>query len=291
MTSSETNELENLLKESLLCSDSNFWACLSAMLMDGLNRFAEQGDEEQANVLWFLHEVSSARGTMVDAFQLMKDGKYKDAWLSLEHVELNIHWLKKNPFRPLPEFLCDELEEQVRQWQQVFPYKVFGSPEFKIKREECSICGKSHNPWSGCTHEIGKVYGGRFCCRVIKDMEFISIALVLEPVQKYSVIVPTGENGEDLSDYSLVKSIVDRVNGPFSRWRAEWSSLRHPHELFQDRPKDGECPCGSGRTYAACCHSEEGVLRPHLQIYFDEPVPPDLLDVTYLGYGERTVTT
>jgi hypothetical protein len=225
---------------------------------------------------------------MVDAYELMKRQEYRKAWDLLERSELNLRWIRKNPFLPIGEFLCDELAEQVTHWQKIFPYKVFASPEIRIKREQCSICGNSSGPWPDCAHIVGKVYGGKFCSRTVTDMDFLGIALVLEPVQKYSVVLIPGPNGEDMTDYSLVREIVERVGGPFSWWRADWTTRRHPHELFADREIKGDCPCGSGRTYEACCLNEAGVLRPHLQVAFDEEKDPKHLKLTYLGYNNST---
>jgi SEC-C motif len=79
--------------------------------------------------------------------------------------------------------------------------------------------------------------------------------------------------------------VAERIKSPFTNWKAIWTKALHPHSLFADRPHDGPCPCDSGKPYKDCCLSGEGVIRPHLQVSFDEHPPAHLPTVEFSGYA------
>jgi hypothetical protein len=60
----------------------------------------------------------------------------------------------------------------------LFPPMTFLSPGMIIKYNECSICGKEYGE---CNHIRGRAYMGRFCSRILKDVEVEEISFVNEP--------------------------------------------------------------------------------------------------------------
>lgn len=240
------------------------------------------GDGEIADIWWFLTTLCQSRLTMITVWELMNEGEYKEAWIALERVELSCKWLALNPFLDLKKFQVSSLARMVENWQSLFPYKVFISPEFVIAKEECSVCGQTMGPWSSCYHKAGHVYGGHFCSRTIKEVELAQIALVTDPVQKYSVVIPESEDGSDPMDYRQVEWVRDRCNGPFSRWCTDRGKRRHPHSAFEQKPND-LCPCGSEKNYGSCCLTRGGVDMPHLDVVFEHSVDPKLLGVFLAG--------
>src|SRR4051812_6647847 len=89
---------------------------------------------------------------------------------------------------PPEEFRLSSIKKWSEQWQSLFPYKVFLSPEM-VFRAECSICGCTIQPRRPCGHIVGEIYKGEPCLRVIKSIDqVLGIALVTNPVQKYSVV-------------------------------------------------------------------------------------------------------
>lgn len=250
-----------------------YWAAAARSAADEVAVARDAEDPDTANAFWFLGSVASARALMCQVFLRLKEGDYKEAWMQLEQVELTVAALKRNSFLP-DEFEIELLGRMVERWQSLYPYTVFASPEIIVKRETCSICEQDVDPFAPCGHERGKVYAGRLCSRLIHEAEVVSVSLVRDPVQKYSVLIPD----PDPNDYTRVRYVAERVSGPFSRWNIEQTVAYHDHELFAGWPVEGDCPCRSGRTYRSCCRTKPGVLMPHFMIGFDEPFAGELAE-------------
>lgn len=246
----------------------------------------EVGDESLSNKAWFILTSCEVIEGYVNAFLAIKNGIYYKSWCLLERIEIGVESLKRNQFIEMHRYGVDFIEKHTHSLQKLFPYKVFFSPEFLHKRVECSICGEVQNPWSNCTHEAGRVYGGRECIHIVKGVEILGIAMVSKPVQKYSVAITHGDDGEPIDhyDYTVVKFVMDRLQSPFHSWEAEWTLAYHPHELYSELSKADPCPCGSGRIYNDCCMKKDGVVRPHLDVHFTVDPPADLPCIQFSGY-------
>jgi hypothetical protein len=231
----------------------------------------EQNDADGANCAWHLAMVASVRAAMCRLFVEMQDGEFRSAWCALEQVEKMVEAVKINAILA-DDFAIDQLGAMVADWQRLYPYTVFASPELIIKRQECTICQAPVSPMRPCGHLPGRVYCGKMCSRRITDCEAVSIALVRDPVQKYSVLIPE----VDPHDYARVRFVLDRLRGPFSRWRLFKTAILHDHSHFDSWSRQGNCPCHSGSRYADCCALLPGVRLPHDQICFEEPPPADL---------------
>ncbi|MEP6786127.1 MAG: hypothetical protein ABI898_10350 [Sphingomonadales bacterium] len=225
------------------------------------------GDGDAANKAWHLALVSLARAEMCRLFEKMRGNDYRAAWPLLEQVEKMVQALQTNSILG-DDFAIAELGTMISRWQSLYPYTVFASPEMIIRRQECTICGEVVSPLSPCGHLPGKVYSGEICSRKITDCEVISIALVRDPVQKYSVLIPK----EDPHDYMQVRFAVERVSGPFTPWMIQKCTALHDHSLFGGWNREDHCPCHSGNRYSDCCAKLSGVRMPHIQFLFTEPI-------------------
>jgi hypothetical protein len=287
---SELASLASRAKRLIAIGSVEGWDEASASAARLLSHFQAVPSENLANKAWFVLNTCQYRAKFIEAFNETKVGKFYDAWCNLERVEIGISNLLKNPFCNLKDFGLRDLWGVVTNWQSLYPYAVFFSPEMIIKKEVCSVCEQDVHPWSSCTHLAGRVYGGRLCYRIVKDMTAVSISLVRDPVQKYSVPFITNSDGKtvDHYDYSIVQFLIERLMSPFDKWSFEWTEAYHPHELFGERSPKGPCPCDSGRIYENCCLHKPGVVRPHVQFSF-EKAPPDELSNAYLaGYKEKS---
>ncbi len=91
--------------------------------------------ENLANKAWFVLNTCQYRARFIEAFNEMKVGKFYDAWCNLEQVEIGVFNLLNNPFYKLKDFSLRDLREVVTNWQSLYPYAVFLSPEMIIKKE------------------------------------------------------------------------------------------------------------------------------------------------------------
>lgn len=238
-----------------------------------------------ANRLWFLTTLSSALSHFTNAFRLIGVERYYEAWCELEQCEIDLDILLLNPFIEELGKTINFLNGLTKNWQSLYPYKVFFSPEMVIHREECSICGEQSGPWSKCQHRAGKVYCGHRCVRIVRKMEFRAISLVLEPVQKYSVARTFKEDGSDQFRYDAVKWVHDRLRSPFDAWSAHHTTRLRDHKEFFDLTPESDCPCDSSRSYQSCCATRDGVISPHIQISFESPPPKELDSFIFFNSG------
>ena len=247
------------------------WFALAAVAGELRDAARIANADEAANQAWHLGMVASARGTMCELYENMCGGNFREAWIKLEKVEKIAEAIQRNSILD-DDFGINDLGEMVARWQSLYPYTVFASPEIIIKQQHCTICHASVSPLRPCGHLPGRVYAGEMCARKITEAKAVSIALVRDPVQKYSVLIPR----DDPHDYARLKFLLQRVSGPFARWSIHHTTALHDHALFSEWPRDGNCPCHSGERYADCCALRTGVRLPHDQIYFEDPIPSDL---------------
>lgn len=257
-------DLQVRLRANPTNSDLAFWGALNAEAESALAEAMEGLDAAAADRAWFLNRVAQSYGGYVACFEQMCNGAFYEAWCGLERVEIALMGLFRNPIFSVSDFSISDLQARVARWQSLYPYKVFFSPGFLHKKKECSLCHVVVTPWSSCEHEVGKVYAGRECFRIVTESEFVEISLVLDPVQKYSVALAGRDkdgNPCDHHDHSIAQFLVERLASPFDNWSADWTEALHPHAMFPDATPNGACPCGSGRAYRKCCLERSGVIR------------------------------
>jgi hypothetical protein len=285
MMAGQLPALEERIRSRIEAPDPAFWNRCIEIGTALRDRFQEKGNCNLANRAWFLRAVAESRSLMIQAINEIQGGRHKDGWCTLEHAELSCRALRRNAFLDPDGYGVTTLLTQVERWQSLFPYKVFGSPEFVIEAARCSICQTVSSPWSGCEHVPNIVYCGEMCHRTIEGMSLKSVSIVLEPVQKFSVLIAYGEDGSDPMDYSMVNWVAERIASPFDQWNVEWTTEIHPHHLFSAAPGD-PCPCGSGKYYRCCCLYTLGVRRPHAQFSFPTAPSQELSDFDYVGYDD-----
>ena len=78
---------------------------------------------------------------------------------------------------------------------------------------------------------MSEIYDGEMCIRDVQDWEVLGIGLVDEPVQKYSVIFPNGDDDERLA---LVKYVASALNSPWDAWDYRKEERRQYHPAFQN---------------------------------------------------------
>ena len=156
------------------------------------------------------------------------------------------------------------------------------SPEILEIEKECSICRRKISIRSPCGHRVGEIYNGEYCCRIVTKCEFLSISMVKDPVQKYSIpfiVDPKTGETEDRYDYGTVEYLMKRWPTPFHNWTAKWTKALHPKEFFGPPSRNDKCPCDSGKKYKKCCLHRQGIVRPHCEFTFHYPIAQELQTV------------
>lgn len=235
-------------------------------------------NEKEAKYIWCFEQVLQIQEMYNSSFKLLKQREYYKAWCEFEKIENMYYSLIKHLQYPVKAFLIDMIIKNIKQFQSVYPYKLFFSPEYVKLEVVCSICGEKVSIRNFCEHEVGEIYNGEICYRIVTKADVVSISVVTNPVQKYSVLF-TEE--VDNYDYSILEYLTECLQSPYHDWNIKWTRIRHPHNLFKDVSPESPCPCGSSKEYRNCCLNKEGVLRPHCEIQFKVSPPKDKLGIKY----------
>lgn len=185
------------------------------------------GKESTANSLWAMIRLVDIYKEFVNLFNILHENKYYDAWCKAEEIEILIHSLLLN-FPGFEPYVKD-IAITVSNLQRMYPYRLFISTVFRIKKEKCSICGKTVSIRNLCPHICGRVYNGELCQREVEQCELIGADIVTNPEHKYSVLFPSDGNGKavDHYDYTNVERFSKVWNRPFMRITIKISSSLH----------------------------------------------------------------
>lgn len=232
-------------------------------------------DENGAKFLWCLEQITEIQERYLNAFENLTSGNYYDAWCEFAKCELSLEFLRPHSSIQDKKYYLSFIHKHLLQYQSLYPYKLFLSPEILELEKKCNICGRVVAIRNPCGHEVGEIYKGEMCCRIVTKCEFLGASFVESPVQKYSVPFSKDEKtGEtvDHYDYSLLKYLVGKLlQPPFDCWDIKWTKRMHSHEKFAGVGRNDKCPCGSGVKYKKCCLNNEGVLMPHCEFILENP--------------------
>ena len=224
------------------------------------------GDQLTAKAVWCLETIGRIQDHFITAFSQIKTGEYAEAWQELDRCETEISFLDSH-FSEMPgEFGVEHARIHTKQYQELYLLKWGFSPAFLQKDVRCSICDAKISLRTTCGHEVGEIYDGEMCGKVINDLEILHIALVDKPAQKYSVIFP---NGNDDDRLALLQYLGRNLKSPWHRWSYYKEVRKQYHPVFKDVRRNDRCPCGSGRKYKRCCLGNEE-LFPHFQFSLEE---------------------
>jgi len=246
---------------------------------------SKNDNQDAAKYIWILETINSIQGTYIEAFNTIKKGEYNEGWRILEQCEIHIIFLEKHfDITSDEKFHLLWIKNTVKKIQSIFPYTWFMSTEMLEKKIKCGICGEIISIRRHCGHEVGQIYDGKMCTRIIEDMELLGIAFVQNPVNRYSVgmiVEPSSGKSGDNYDYTLVKYLFDRLYNPEDLWDVEETKKRNSHERFAYLGRNDKCPCESGKKYKKCCMLESGVLLPHHEFSFSHDIPLELQKTIY----------
>jgi hypothetical protein len=238
-------------------------AALAALKREAVGR----GDQDAARSVWCFEQVVGIQDQYLEAFRLLKQNEFYKAWCTLERVEIQLEWLARHFTPGGDEYRLQTIERLTTRLQELFPYAVFMSTEMVAKKKECTICGREASLRNSCGHRVGEIYNGEMCGRRITEAELAGMALTDKPANKYSVAFAGPEGKTDHYDYSMLRGLLARLEGPFQEWGFETSIRYLPHERFKDAGRNDPCPCKSGEKYKRCCLPETGVRALHYEVW------------------------
>jgi len=231
----------------------------------------KENDEKSLLLIWFCLSVIEAKEIFHKAFLLLKTREYYKAWNELAQVEVIMHNIKYNVPDYMNYIACKFIKINTIKLQKIFPYRLFTSMVFIVTDDECSICGKSMNPFSGCEHIRGKVYSGELCISIVKDGNWISHDIVEKPAIKSAVLF---DGLDDPEKYKLLEFIIPKLPNEYIRWDYNILTKYEPHSKYIIE-RNELCPCLSGKKYKDCCmNNPKGIKYDHYEFL----LPDNLLD-------------
>lgn len=278
--------LDEVLKELRLSHDPYLpdYPALATDLASHKKAALQAGDEGLAKHIWCLEHTVEVQRLYLKAFQELKERKYFEAWCTLEQVKLGLGRLRRHFEAHWEECRLAFIEKITSTLQKLYPYKLFASPELLEISKSCTICGKRVSIRNHCGHDVGEIYNGEYCGRRVDESKILGVAMVRDPLQKYSVAFLTDpKTGQrvDHYNYATVEYLAKRWPTPYADWSAEWTQRLHPKSKFGQVGRNDKCPCESGKKYKKCCMNLNGIMRPHIIFEFSFPIPQELQTTEY----------
>ncbi|WP_214480960.1 SEC-C metal-binding domain-containing protein [Bacillus sp. SM2101] len=227
-------------------------------------RAVSENNQILAKEIWCIEQVYKVLNHYLGAYKDMKNNDFYNAWNELDRADIELFFLRKHFNYTNNQYRLDSIEKNIYQLQKLFPYKHFFSRESIVKKWKFSICNKTISVRKSCSHRIGEIYNGEQCVRIAQDFEFIGVAIVTDPFDKYTVVFP-----EDLEyNYAMLENLMKYLSHPFEKWELEISKETLPQ--FKNLGRNHSCLCQSGKKYKNCCLKSGEDLFDHYQMNFLE---------------------
>ena len=190
---------------------SEFWSTLSLKKRG----YVQDNHQLRAKASWCLETIGRIQDYFVTIFLHIGSDEYQEAWGLLEKCDKAIRSLDKHFTESEDEFGIEHIRTHAQQLQELYELTWGLSPGFLHKEVRCSVCNTVLALRSGCEHEIGGIYDGEMCHGIVSELEFLHVALVDSPAQKYSVIWPDIEGS---TRFATVKYVSEKLISPWHRW-------------------------------------------------------------------------
>lgn len=241
------------------------------------------GLQDEAKLLWIYQTVIEIHKLYRNAFKLLKDKSYYQAWCNLERIEITIHSLKKHFTYDKNHYGLWNIEKAVKNLQVLYPYRLFASSEILKKKTKCSVCDREISIRNSCGHIVGEIYNGEMCHRIVTEAEILGISLVENPGNKYSVMFLKDEKTDEQIDqynYDTIDYLFDLINSPYEIWNLEVSQRELKKEDYGNVGRNEPCTCNSGKKFKKCCMTKIGEKYPHYEFILTNPSNKTLLTNT-----------
>lgn len=253
------------------------------LINDRLKKSQDKLDEESANYYWFLQQVFLIQRSFTNAYFLLTKERFEDAWNEFDCAEIAIGYLEKNlpDSLDLQMFNISFIDNMIKEYQKLFPYKYFISRETIIKEEKCNICGQVVRIRNRCKHIPGKVYMGKLCLHIVTDIEIKALAIVSDPFDKYAVIHLESKE----YNYGMLKYLLETICNPFDEFYVE--AKKEKRNEYRNVAMNDFCPCGSGKKYKKCHFGSEDEFYDHFVINVKRKGESKELGIRFFGTWEE----
>lgn len=171
-------------------------------------RLALSSEENDQQVLFASSFLARAVEHYLSCLIALKESRGHDAWLDLVDTQSHLS-------RATSMFMSESALNIIREFsarlgdidEYCFPGLQFQSMAYEIIKDECSIC---QQPMLACDHDIGGLYGGKLCQRIIITAKPIEFSLVDSPRNRKAVVQSYTENGYECNVFDGTRSSIAR---------------------------------------------------------------------------------
>lgn len=229
------------------------------------------GNQVAAKEIWCLEQVCKVIQHYISAYKNLQNKEHFKAWCEFDRAEIELSFLRKHLNFEDNKYYLKFYDKMLFQYTKLFPYQYFMSRESIIKRASCSICGQTISLRKPCGHRLGEIYNGEQCFSTVEDIEFLAMAIVKNPFDKYTVLFPEGLE----YDYTILDSLLIQLTGPYDDWDLE--ILKKRKQEFDRLGRNEPCPCKSGKKYKLCCRGTDNELFDHHRITLHTAVSGEIM--------------
>jgi len=225
-------------------------------------------DEQLANAQYVFKQYFLLFCNLMKYFGLLKRKEYKFSWNKLQDCIDSAQYIGR--------FTDDRLDvpqllDLLRNYETLYPYKVFSSSEYIITRSNCSICGKSMLSLE-CPHIKDNLYWGKPAEEIFGEIkEFQTVYLVSHPEDKRYIIELSDDNRDEVEKFKKLDQFLD-LNLPFLQNFTVKSVIETRTKEIEKVGRNDHCPCGSGIKFKKCCGNdlyyqhERNLVTPKAQV-------------------------
>lgn len=226
-------------------------------------------NEKLANSTFVAKRYFHLFGSLASYFALLQKGNYRQSWDRLQDCLDEIYGVGQ--FVDINHrFELPFLKKLLKQYEKMYPYEIFVSPEFAVTKSECSICGKPMNSLL-CPHIRGNLYWGEMACEnVLKIKEINSTALVSNPLDKRCIIELSDDDRAESEKFVILDKFCNEKVYGFQLFQIKHNKLLKRDESVKKQNANELCLCGSGKKFKKCCKSKMYYEHHQYQIFLEE---------------------
>lgn len=226
---------------------------LSLKLFEEIAKIAiERKNEKLANAQYVFRNYFLMFSNLMSYFLLLNEKKYKESWDKLQDCIDDAQCVGKfseNRF-DIPDIL-----ELLRQYEKLYPYKLFASGEYIITKSHCSICGKSMQSLQ-CQHIKGNIYWGEPAIECVDEIKEIqAICIVSNPENKRCILESANDERDEIDRFKKLDLYLQLGLPRLQKFSIK-SMLENRIKEKNKINRNDKCPCGSNLKYKKCCGKE-----------------------------------
>lgn len=216
-------------------------------------------------------------------FNMLQNKDFKASWDALQdcfdELKLVGRFVDIENRREIPA-----IYELLEDYERLYPYFIFASSEYVIKKSHCSICGKSMQSLA-CPHIKGHLYFGEVAIEIIDEIkEFQAVSLVSHPENKRCIMELSDDNRSDEEKHSKLSQFLELKLPYLQRFTVKTVIETRERKDILKVGRNEKCSCGSGLKFKNCCEKklyykhERNIVTPGKKVVFQYEYPPNHQD-------------